>query len=94
MNMEINLNNRMTAGIGAGSDMAGVQGADQAKGASDASRTARMTPGVTISRANASPEEIQAAAIPESALRRDDALGNLIGRAFNLPPPPMPSLVG
>lgn len=28
--------------------------------------------------------------VPESALRRDDALGNLVSFAFNLPPPAMP----
>ena len=28
--------------------------------------------------------------IPAGALARDDALGNLVSSAFNLPPPPMP----
>ena len=32
----------------------------------------------------------RATEIPESALTRDDPLGDLVGRAFNLPPPPMP----
>jgi hypothetical protein len=39
----------------------------------------------------ASKDEIDAAAIPESALRRDDGLGMLVAAAFNLPPPPMPA---
>jgi len=38
----------------------------------------------------ASPEDISAAAIPESELSRDDDLGKLVSAAFNLPPPPMP----
>ena len=29
--------------------------------------------------------------IPDVALSRDDALGRLVGAAFNLPPPPMPA---
>lgn len=31
------------------------------------------------------------AAVPDSALARDDALGKLMQTAFNLPPPPMPA---
>lgn len=90
--MDINLNNRMAAGIGNGRDIAGSQGVGAKNEAFCASHAARTTSGVTISRADASPEEIQAAAIPESALRRDDALGDLVGRAFNLPPPSMPNM--
>ena len=30
------------------------------------------------------------AEVPEQELRRDDALGALVGAAFNLPPPPPP----
>ena len=33
-------------------------------------------------------------AVPESALRRDDALGRLFSAAFALPPPPMPAFPG
>ena len=32
--------------------------------------------------------------VPESALRRDDALGRLFSAAFSLPPPPMPAFPG
>ena len=35
-----------------------------------------------------------AAAVSESELRRDDALGKLFSAAFNLPPPPMPAFSG
>jgi len=31
------------------------------------------------------------AEVPDAALSRDDALGNLVKAAFNLPPPPMPA---
>ena len=30
-------------------------------------------------------------AVPDSALRRDDAIGRLFSAAFALPPPPMPA---
>lgn len=30
-------------------------------------------------------------AVPDAALRRDDALGQLFAAAFNLPAPPMPA---
>jgi len=33
----------------------------------------------------------RAADVPESELRRDDALGALVSRAFNLPAPPAPA---
>lgn len=44
----------------------------------------------SISKGAASPEDIAAAAINDSALTRDDPLGNLVKSAFNLPPPPPP----
>lgn len=46
---------------------------------------------LTITHGAATPEEIAAAEIPDSALTRDDSLGKLVGQAFNLPPPPMPA---
>ena len=45
---------------------------------------------LTVTQAPASPEDIAAATIPESALSRDDDLGRLVSSAFNLPAPPMP----
>ena len=91
--MEINLNNRMSAELGVGRGMPDAQGVGAKNEASGSSRASRTQSEITISHAVASPEDIQAAAIPESALKRDDALGDLIGRAFNLPPPPMPNMV-
>lgn len=52
---------------------------------------ASATPDLTITQAPASAEDIAAAAIPDSALTRDDDLGQLVSFAFNLPAPPMPS---
>ena len=49
---------------------------------------------LTVTHAAVSAEDIAAAEIPESALTRSDALGNLIGKAFNLPPPPPPAFEG
>ncbi len=46
--------------------------------------------GVTVSEGVADAMDISAASIPESALGRDDDIGRLVGRAFGLPPPPMP----
>ena len=46
---------------------------------------------LSVTTAPASPEDIAAAEIPESALSRDDDLGKLVGGAFNLPPPAMPA---
>ena len=45
----------------------------------------------TISEGVADPLDVSGIDIPEAALSRDDDLGKLIGRAFNLPPPPMPA---
>lgn len=52
---------------------------------------AQATPGLTITQATASPEDVSAASIPDSALTRDDDLGLLISSAFTLPAPPMPN---
>ena len=66
-------------------------GADGATGAGEAGRQDIRTPAnLTIQTATASPEDIAAAEIPDSALTRDDSLGKLVLSAFNLPPPPMP----
>ena len=55
------------------------------------SAAAPATPDLTITQAPASPEDIAAATIPDSALTRDDPLGLLVSSAFNLPAPPMPA---
>ena len=47
-------------------------------------------PALTVSEARISGAD-GVDAVPESALRRDDALGRLFSAAFSLPPPPMPA---
>ena len=46
---------------------------------------------LTITRADVAPEDVAAAEIPDAAFTRGDDIGKLIGAAFNLPPPPVPS---
>ena len=47
---------------------------------------------LSITNAAASPEEVAGAEISEASLDRDDPLGQLVNKAFDLPPPPFPSL--
>jgi hypothetical protein len=47
-------------------------------------------PALTVTEARVSGDEA-VEAVPDSALRRDDALGRLFSAAFALPPPPMPA---
>lgn len=47
-------------------------------------------PALTVTSARVSGDE-SVEAVPDSALRRDDALGRLFSAAFSLPPPPMPA---
>ena len=49
---------------------------------------------LSITQAVASSEEVAGAEVPEEALVRNDPLGQLVATAFNLPPPPFPSLSG
>lgn len=45
---------------------------------------------LSITERIAAPEDVEAAAIPEDALRRDDDLGKLVSSVFNFPAPPPP----
>lgn len=47
---------------------------------------------LSITQASASPDEIAAAKVPEASFARNDPLGQLVASAFNLPPPPFPTL--
>ena len=47
-------------------------------------------PVLSITHAQVSSEDTVGLDVPESALRRDDELGNLVNAAFSLPAPPMP----
>lgn len=89
--MEINLTNSNIGNLGLGQGIPDMQGVDAGLAAQDAQKPG--TPAFTITKAAASPEDVEAATIPESALSRDDDLGKLVSAAFNLPPPPMPNFL-
>ncbi len=91
--MEINFGNNGNFDVSKfANGTGGVQGSVSEKSVSSGkSAVSRDFGNMTITRASVSAEEIEAAGIPDEALLRDDSLGNLIGKAFNLPPPPMPS---
>lgn len=89
--MEINLTNSNIGNLGLGQGILDMQGVDAGLAAQDAQKPG--TPAFTITNAAASPEDVEAATIPESALSRDDDLGKLVSAAFNLPPPPMPNFL-
>ena len=90
--MEINLNNNGIGNLGMGQGITDIQGVDAGLVAKNAQKAGAAAP-LTITEAVALPEDVEAAAIPESALSRDDDLGKLMNKAFNLPPPPMPTFL-
>lgn len=94
--MEINLNNNGFGNIGLGRDAFNATGVDAGRETTGSSQTSRNT-SLHIS---ASPSSVQSTGpasaepvmdIPDSALSRDDELGNLMNAAFNFPAPPMPN---
>ena len=91
--MEVNLNSQRAAEWSARQEALGAQeGLDaggEKPGASTASRLSSA--GLSISESPASPEDVSAASLPESALSRNDDLGKLVSSAFALPAPPMPN---
>lgn len=82
--MDISINSNISSRMGT---VSGAQDAAPAGKAQDAAAKSDLT----ITRSNAAPDGVSAAAIPESALTRDDDLGNLVKAAFNLQAPPMPA---
>jgi len=90
--MEINLNNNGIGNLGMGQGISDIQGVEAGLAAKNAQKADAAAP-LTITEAAASPEDVEAAVIPESALSRDDDLGKLMDKAFNLPPPPMPNFL-
>ncbi len=86
--MNVNVNSMNDAGRAAPRLSASVQSGAPANGA--AGRGGRDVADLTVSYAVPAPEEMAAAAVPESALARDDALGRLVAAAFDCPPPPPP----
>ena len=90
--MNISFGNKMAADWGVGRETIGAQEGLAAGGkAATTSGALHRDSGVTITMSAAAPEDISAAAIPESALSRDDDLGKLVSSAFALPAPPMPN---
>ena len=91
--MEINLNSNGFGNVGMGRGMPEATGAGAAREAAQASRLAALhvsSPSSDVqSAALASAEPV--ADVPDAELVRDDALGQLVKAAFNLPPPPMPA---
>jgi len=93
--MEINLNNNGFGNVGMGRDKFDAMGIGAGHSATDASRVSHSK-SLSVSRLSASDKAAclessePVADVPDVALSRDDALGNLLKAAFNLPPPPMP----
>ena len=85
--MNINLNN-----IGIRPEMMGTGTVSVESETVKASKVSRETPNLEITAGVAGLENSEPVAdVPASALERNDALGNLVNSAFNLPPPPMPA---
>ena len=85
--MNINLNN-----IGIRPEMMGTGTVSVESETVKASKISRETPNLEITAGVAGLENSEPVAdVPASALERNDALGNLVNSAFNLPPPPMPA---
>jgi hypothetical protein len=92
--MEINFNNSANKAVGVRLetlDASQVSRLAHETAEGSQSSATGLTQFLTITESTASPEDIAAAEIPDAALSRDDALGRLVGEAFNLPPPPMPA---
>ena len=84
--MDIRLNNFRPTGPTTGTNQTdAANSAAAAKAAKGATHD-----GFSVTELAAGPEDIAAAAIPDSALTRDDPLGRLVSQAFSLPAPPMP----
>ena len=82
--MDISINSRPTTIM----DPATLQGAPQVEAAKEKSRPALV---ITEARTDAISGADVIEDVPEAALRRDDALGQLLSAVFNMPAPPMPA---
>ena len=97
--MEINLNSNGFGNVGMGRGMPEATGAGAARETANSAPASRLaalhvsSPSSNVqSAALASAEPV--ADVPDAELVRDDALGQLVKAAFNLPPPPMPAFTG
>lgn len=84
--MEINLNGN---NFGIGRDFGAIQ-TQAASGKTEVAAKTASKIGVRTSELDVLKQSEPVMEVPESALVRDDDLGVLVGKAFNLPPPPMP----
>ena len=82
--MDIAINNRPQALT----DPATLRSAPQTEAAKERNRPALV---ITEARADAISGTDVTEDVPEAALRRDDALGQLLSAVFTLPAPPMPA---
>ncbi len=81
--MNVNLNNIQQAGIPAmPTEMAQVE----------QKRQPEKPAALSITHAAASADEIEAASLSDDSFDKNDPLGQLVNMAFNLPPPPFPTL--
>lgn len=81
--MNINLNNIQQAGIPAmPTETAQVE----------QKRQTEQPASLSITHAAASADEIEAARLSDDSFDKTDPLGQLVNRAFDLPPPPFPTL--
>ena len=88
--MEINLSN--FGNMGVRPETLGTNAVDAKQNAPAAANVARTASNLTIGEGPAGLASAEPVAdVPEAALTRDDDLGKLMEKAFNLPPPPMPN---
>jgi len=90
--MEISFNGN----LGIGRETGDVRSLDSGRVANDAAKASDFKSLLISSRSSqARPADLTAAepvsSVSDASLTRDDALGNLVKAAFNLPPPPMPA---
>jgi hypothetical protein len=89
--MDLTVNQNGFRNLGTGGEMPNVGGVDAKKEVAGRDGVSGSVANLTVT---TQPSDLRSsepiADIPAAALVRDDALGNLVSSAFNLPPPPMP----
>lgn len=92
--MEININSNGFGNFGMGREGLDMTRIDVKRETLDASQASRLLSASSSFSSDARIADLSSsepvADVPDAVLSRDDALGRLVGEAFNLPPPPMP----
>ena len=94
--MEINLNSNGFGNIGMGCGTPETTSVNSGREASNADQASRLA-SLHVSSHSSGVQSAELASaepvadVPAAELVRDDALGQLVKAAFNLPPPPMPA---